>query len=52
MILSIKVTRVLLFVIMVLLFVSSMPIFAGITLLLILGLSNLLKKIRNPNGER
>lgn len=45
MILAIKVIRVLLFVIVVLLFASSMPIFAGITLLFIFGLSKLLKKI-------
>ncbi|MNY68254.1 hypothetical protein D3C86_2059870 [compost metagenome] len=45
MILAIKVIRVLLFVIVALLFASSMPIFAGITLLFILGLSKLLKKM-------
>ncbi|MNE92139.1 hypothetical protein D3C80_1898350 [compost metagenome] len=45
MILAIKVTRVLLFVVVVLLFASSMPIFAGITLLFILGLSKLLNKM-------
>ncbi|MDQ0111990.1 hypothetical protein [Paenibacillus harenae] len=51
MILAIKVIRVLLFVIVILLFASSMPVFAGITLLFILGLSKLLKKISNyANG--
>lgn len=45
MILAIKIFRVLLFVIVVLLFASSMPIFAGITLLCIFGLSKLLNKL-------
>lgn len=42
--LALKVIRVLLFVIVVIFFASSMPIFAGITLFFIFGLSKHLKK--------
>lgn len=46
MILTIKVIRILLFIAAILLLASSMPVFAGLIVLLIIGLSGLLKKIR------
>ncbi|MDF9840241.1 hypothetical protein M2105_001240 [Paenibacillus sp. PastF-1] len=45
MLLAIKVIRILLFIIAVLLFASSMPIFAGTTLLIFLGLSKIQKSL-------
>ncbi|WP_238655259.1 hypothetical protein [Paenibacillus piscarius] len=46
MVLTIKVIRILLFIAVILLLASSMPVFAGLLVLLILGLSGILKKIR------
>ncbi len=51
MLLAIQVIRILLFIIAVMLFASSMPIFAGVTLLIFFGLSKLRKRMINSSAN-